>query len=88
MHAIVWRLPPGDGALDEGAMPRSVDQITTPAMGVNSFLRIGYLPLDPPPGHGLHRYAFELFALRAPLVIDTRNVMERKGLRPDNVVKA
>ena len=71
VHAIVWRLPPGDGGLDEGAMPQSVDAITTPAMGVNSFLRIGYLPPDPPPGHGLHRYAFELFALRAPLTIDT-----------------
>lgn len=71
VQAIVWRLPPGDGGLAEGAMPRSADQTTIPAMGVNSFLRVGYLPPDPPPGHGLHRYAFELFALRAPLTIDT-----------------
>jgi Raf kinase inhibitor-like YbhB/YbcL family protein len=71
VQAIVWRLPPGDGGLEEGAMPHSADQPTTPAMGVNSFLRIGYLPPDPPPGHGVHRYAFELFALRAPLTIDT-----------------
>jgi Raf kinase inhibitor-like YbhB/YbcL family protein len=71
VHAIVWRLPPSDGGLEEGVMPLSTDHITTPAMGVNSFLRIGYLPPDPPPGHGTHHYAFELFALRSPLVIDT-----------------
>ncbi len=32
-------------------------------MGRNSFLRRGWLPPDPPTGHGEHRYAFQLFAL-------------------------
>lgn len=71
VQAIVWRLPGADGGLEEGAMPLSADRMTTPAMGVNSYLRIGYLPPDPPPGHGVHRYAFQLFALRAPLTIET-----------------
>jgi Raf kinase inhibitor-like YbhB/YbcL family protein len=71
VHAIVWRLPPEDGSLEEGAMPAAAKFIGTPAMGVNSFLRIGYLPPDPPPGHGPHRYAFQAFALKAPLNIET-----------------
>ena len=32
-------------------------------MGRNSMLQRGYLPPDPPRGHGEHRYAFQLFAL-------------------------
>jgi Raf kinase inhibitor-like YbhB/YbcL family protein len=32
-------------------------------LGRNSYLRQAWLPPDPPPGHGVHRYAFQLFAL-------------------------
>jgi hypothetical protein len=35
-------------------------------MGRNSYLRKTYLPPDPLPGHGAHRYVFELFALDLP----------------------
>jgi len=31
--------------------------------GRNSFLRRAWLPPDPPLGHGVHRYAFQVFAL-------------------------
>jgi phosphatidylethanolamine-binding protein (PEBP) family uncharacterized protein len=31
--------------------------------GLNSFLMHGWLPPDPPPGHGEHRYAVQVFAL-------------------------
>jgi Raf kinase inhibitor-like YbhB/YbcL family protein len=71
VQAIVWNLPPEDGSLAEGAMPAEAEPRTSPSMGVNSYLRLGYLPPDPPPGHGPHRYAFQVFALRAPLVIET-----------------
>lgn len=71
VHAIVWKLPPGDGGLEEGAMPLESQAGQKPAMGVNSYLRLGYLPPDPPPGHGPHRYAFQVFALVTPVVIDT-----------------
>ena len=31
--------------------------------GRNSYLQRSWLPPDPPPGHGPHRYAFQVFAL-------------------------
>jgi Raf kinase inhibitor-like YbhB/YbcL family protein len=71
VQAIVWNLPPGDGSLEEGAMPAEAQVGVRPAMGVNSYLRLGYLPPDPPPGHGPHNYAFQVFALVTPLAIET-----------------
>ncbi|MFP6850472.1 MAG: YbhB/YbcL family Raf kinase inhibitor-like protein [Pseudomonas sp.] len=32
-------------------------------LGRNGLLRRGYTPPDPPPGHGAHRYFFQVFAL-------------------------
>jgi Raf kinase inhibitor-like YbhB/YbcL family protein len=71
VQAIVWRLDGADGSLDEGAMPLVADPIDSPSMGVNSLLRLGYLPPDPPPGHGPHRYVFQVFALSATPTLDT-----------------
>ena len=64
VHGIVVDLPPGDGALAEGAL-KSADHEGQPDVheGRNSYLTAGWLPPDPPPGHGSHRYAFQLFAL-------------------------
>jgi Raf kinase inhibitor-like YbhB/YbcL family protein len=63
VHAIVVNLPSGDGALSEGALDRSSEVDATLDLGRNSFLGTGWLPPDPPPGHGPHRYAFQVFAL-------------------------
>jgi Raf kinase inhibitor-like YbhB/YbcL family protein len=64
-HALVWGIAPGDGgfheaALDADAMPPARCGTT---LGKNSFLSLGWLPPDPPTGHGKHRYAFQVFAL-------------------------
>ena len=65
-HALVWNIPAKENtgfqesALDVDAMP------TTRAgasLGKNSFMKTGWLPPDPPTGHGPHRYAFQLYAL-------------------------
>jgi Raf kinase inhibitor-like YbhB/YbcL family protein len=63
VHAIAVNLPGDDGALGEGALDRPDGSAAAVELGRNSFLGTGWLPPDPPPGHGPHRYAFQLFAL-------------------------
>ena len=62
VHAILLDRDVRSGRLEEGALSRSGLEL-----GLNSYFKHGYLPPDPPPGHGPHRYAFQVFALdRAP----------------------
>lgn len=61
VHAILWRIPAAERALAEGAMAVEGGA----ARGRNSFFGSGWLPPDPPTGHGPHHYAFQLFALDA-----------------------
>lgn len=64
VHAIAVDLAPADGSLAEGAISDDdEDDADAVHEGRNSFLMTGWLPPDPPPGHGVHRYAFQLFAL-------------------------
>jgi Raf kinase inhibitor-like YbhB/YbcL family protein len=65
VHAIVWDLPGSDAALPEGVLPSTRDS-GDPAsehLGRNSALSATWMPPDPPPGHGTHRYVFQVFAL-------------------------
>ena len=64
VHAIavdidVKRLQLQEGELQETDHGKN----TALSLGRNSYLRQAWLPPDPPPGHGIHRYAFQLFAL-------------------------
>jgi Raf kinase inhibitor-like YbhB/YbcL family protein len=64
VHAIVVEIDPREVAFVEGIFsgpPAAVPE----KLGRNSYLMLGWLPPDPPPGHGVHRYAFEVFALAA-----------------------
>ena len=69
VHAVVWNLPPGERRLAEGAIARESEGDGRD-VGRNSFFREGWLPPDPPTGHGPHDYAFQLFALDAAPEID------------------
>ena len=70
VHAIVVDLPAGDGALAEGALPSPDHDGTGLHVGRNSYLQASWLPPDPPPGHGVHRYAFQAFALESGAALD------------------
>ena len=63
VHAIVVDLAPEDGALAEGALPSKDHEGSGVRVGRNSVLQAAWLPPDPPPGHGMHRYALQVFAL-------------------------
>jgi phosphatidylethanolamine-binding protein (PEBP) family uncharacterized protein len=64
-HLIVHSIPPGLGGLEPGEVgtrqrgraPRGWE------CGRNFLGRPGWTPPSPPPGHGTHRYAFQVFAL-------------------------
>jgi Raf kinase inhibitor-like YbhB/YbcL family protein len=70
VHAIAWNLSANDHTLDEGALKGPGSSGEDIALGKNSFLCSEYLPPDPPPGHGEHRYVFQFFALDQVLEID------------------
>jgi hypothetical protein len=61
VHAIAYELPPQETYLAEGAL--NGEEGDAPKLGRNSYLRSAWIPPDPPPAHGVHRYAFQLFAL-------------------------
>ncbi len=63
VHVILGDLAPVDARLAEGALPAAHSGEVRFGMGRNSFLHRSWLPPDPPPGHGPHHYAFQLFAL-------------------------
>jgi len=89
VHAIAHGLPIGeglDGALAEGALGAPQAQPLV-AMGRNSLLQARWLAPDPPPGHGLHRYVFQIFALEpGPVMPETpgrealREAVQARGL--------
>lgn len=65
VHAVIWGLP-ADGDLKEGAIRADgTGDAEGTDVGRNSYLGEGWLPPDPPTGHGPHHYAFQLFALGA-----------------------
>ena len=66
VHGIVWNLGPDDHGLPRGAIAANGGADT----GTNSYGRTGWLPPDPPTGHGPHDYVFQLFALSEPLPLD------------------
>lgn len=67
VHAIAWNLPVAD-RIEEGEL--TSEEGRPDRLGWNSFHRLGWLPPDPPPGHGPHRYVFQVFAVDRPLHFD------------------
>ena len=68
VHGVVTGIDPRLGELSEGALnPPAAAPVR---IGVGSFRRRGYAGPRPIPGHGPHRYLFQLFALDKPSGLD------------------
>jgi Raf kinase inhibitor-like YbhB/YbcL family protein len=66
VHVLAVDIDPRETRLEEGALLAAEDDSEAPVtLGRNSMLRHAWSPPDPPPGHGVHRYAFQIFALAA-----------------------
>lgn len=65
VHAIVVNIGSEIRTLDEGALNSPHHVGSGLDTGQNSFFRRAWLPPDPPRGHGVHRYVFQVFALMA-----------------------
>ena len=57
VHWILWDLPLTAGDIPEGELPPGT------VVGTTSAKAVGYFPACPPPGSGLHRYVFTLYAV-------------------------
>jgi Raf kinase inhibitor-like YbhB/YbcL family protein len=55
VHWVAWGIDPEAGGLGEGE--------PAPNEGRNGFGNTGYDGPSPPPGHGMHRYFFRVYAL-------------------------
>jgi Raf kinase inhibitor-like YbhB/YbcL family protein len=67
VHAIAWNLPIAD-TIEAGELSQPPSE--RDHLGWNSFHQADWLAPDPPPGHGPHRYVFQVFALDRPLSLD------------------
>ncbi len=71
VHALVAGISPEIRQLAEGTIvPDGAGDPVSGDVGRNSYFVEGWLPPDPPSGHGEHDYAFQLFALSAELDLD------------------
>jgi Raf kinase inhibitor-like YbhB/YbcL family protein len=70
VHLLVWDLPPDMAAAPEGEFKSPHHEGLDEVLGRNSFLSAGWLPPDPPTGHGPHLYVFQIFAVDRRLDFD------------------
>jgi Raf kinase inhibitor-like YbhB/YbcL family protein len=63
LHHLIYAIPPTVNAIDGDAK-------TFGHEGKNSKLATGFTPASPPPGHGVHHYHFQVFALDRPLALE------------------
>lgn len=70
VHALVWNLPAASPGLHEAELKGPSSAGRPHDFGRNSYNQGGYLPPDPPKGHGPHRYVFQVFALSERLELE------------------
>jgi Raf kinase inhibitor-like YbhB/YbcL family protein len=71
VHWVLYGLVADVPQLPEGQLPPGAVE------GLNSWDTIGYRGPAPPPGHGIHHYRFQLFALGAELKLEAGQTKEQ-----------
>ena len=67
VHLIAWDIPASTCLVEAGRL-ESKSSVGDPLkIGRNGLDKCQYTPPDPLPGHGEHRYLFQLFALNQPV---------------------
>lgn len=70
VHWVIYNLSPSTTQLPEGFSAESHVEVPVRAdQGLNDFGNTGYGGPMPPPGHGVHRYVFRLYALNTELAV-------------------
>jgi Raf kinase inhibitor-like YbhB/YbcL family protein len=64
VHLVAWGLPHA-GAFAAGAFNKGSAAVRSGSVKIcrNGMMAAGYTPPDPPPGHGPHRYIYQVYAL-------------------------
>ena len=70
VHLVAAGIAPDRGEIGEGMLCSGANGSIR--LGRGSMGHVGYLGPRPPPGHGLHRYVFQIAALDAPLALPQR----------------
>lgn len=70
VHWVIYNIPPTVTALAEG-FPTDAKLKDGTLQGINDFKKTGYGGPCPPPGHGVHRYFFKLYALDTKLPLES-----------------
>ncbi|HWE27014.1 MAG TPA: YbhB/YbcL family Raf kinase inhibitor-like protein, partial [Polyangia bacterium] len=78
VHWIVTGVPPDTTELLEGLPPSPTPLSSGAAQGRNDMGKHGYYGPEPPPGHGVHHYHFQVFAVDRAL--DVRTPADRDAL--------
>ena len=65
VHAVLHSIPPSLSGIQEGGLGMKQTRVSPLGfqVGRNSVSRPGWMAPSPVPGHGPHRYAFQLFAV-------------------------
>jgi Raf kinase inhibitor-like YbhB/YbcL family protein len=67
VHWIAYGIPPNATGLPEGIPSKHAPPGSRVFQSKNGARTDGYLGPAPPPGHGVHHYHFQVFALSEPL---------------------
>jgi Raf kinase inhibitor-like YbhB/YbcL family protein len=70
VHWIVTGLSPSTTELPEGLPPSGAPLGSGAVQGRNDMRADGYYGPEPPPGHGVHHYHFQVFAVDEPLDLE------------------